>query len=267
VPFTLAHAAAATPLRRSGLILSALVVGTMAPDFEYFVRLAPGGGWGHTIPGAFGLSLPSGLAVLWLFHYFAKAPAVALLPDGLQRRLGPALKPFRFLGLRRFLLIILSLIIGIATHLVWDDFTHSHSWVYHHVALLHGHIPVPWFHPVPLSTFLQLFSSLAGVLIVGLWIHSWYRNTPPNPKPLKTFWTTAHKTLVLAAMFAVSIGGGFLRGFLHTGMPRNRHLITEFAGHAVVAAGALLWWQLVAWGLLMRTGVIESAPESEFTHR
>jgi hypothetical protein len=255
------------PLRRSGLILSALVIGTMAPDFEYFVRLAPGGGWGHTIPGAFGLSLPFGLAVLWLFHNFAKAPAVALLPDGMQRRLGPALEPFRFLGLRRLLLIVLSLLTGIATHLVWDAFTHSHSWVYHHVAILHRQVPIPWFHPMPLSTSLQFFSSLAGVFIVCLWVYGWYRNTPPDPKPLRIFWTTAHRTLVLAVMFAVSLGGGVLRGVLHAGIPRNRHLITEFAGRAVVTAGALLWWQLVAWGLLMRTRVIESAQESELTPR
>ncbi|MGA9783742.1 MAG: DUF4184 family protein [Terracidiphilus sp.] len=267
MPFTLAHVAAAMPLRRSRLILSALIVGTMAPDFEYFVRLRPGGGWGHTIPGAFGLSLPLGLAVLWLFHSFAKAPAVALLPQGVQRRLGRSLLPFRFLGMRRFLMILLSLLVGIATHLAWDSFTHSRGWFYHHFGLLHRHVVLPWLHRMSVYTFLQIFSSVAGVLILWLWLRSWYRATPPGPLPLLNGLPRSQKTLVRAAILALTVGGGVLRGYLNTGIPHNRYKIDDFIGSAVVAIGALLWWQLVAWGALMRVGATRSAPQSEPTTR
>ncbi len=255
------------PLRRSRLIFSALLVGTMAPDFEYFVRLRPGGGWGHTIPGAFGLSLPLGLAVLWLFHTYAKAPIVALLPDGVQRRLGPALQPFRFLGLRRFLLIVLSLLVGIATHLLWDSFTHPRNWVYHHFRLLHRQIMVPGFHLMQVYSFLQIVSSVAGVLILCLWIGSWYRATQPAPQPLHTALLPAQKMLVLTVILAVSIAGGVLRGLLRTGMPHRRYLMDPLAADAVVTAGALLWWQLVAWGVLIRAGLVKRTPESELTLR
>lgn len=267
MPFTLAHTAAALPLRRSRLILSALLVGTMAPDFEYFVRLRPGGGWGHTISGAFGLSLPLGFAVLWLFHTYAKAPIVALLPDGVQRRLGPSLQPFRFLGIRRFLLIVLSLLAGIATHLVWDSFTHPHHWVYRHFRLLHWQIMVPGFHLMQIYSFLQIVSSVAGVLILCLWIRSWYRATQPAPQPLRTALLPAQKTLVLTVVLAVSIAGGVLRGLLRTGMPHRRYLMDPFAADAVVTIGTLLWWQLVAWGVLIRAGLIESTPQSDLILR
>lgn len=267
MPFTLAHTAAALPLRRSRLIFSALLVGTMAPDFEYFVRLRPGGGWGHTIPGALALSLPLGFAVLWLFHIFAKAPVVALLPDGVQRRLGPWLKPFSFRGMRRFLLVVLSLLVGIATHLAWDSFTHSHRWVYRHVGLLHRHIMLPWFHQMEIYSFLQMLSSVVGVLILFLWIRSWYRATPPSPHPLQTVLPRAQKTLILTAMFAVSIAGGVLRGLMRTGIPDRRYLVDPFAADAFVTFGALLWWQLVAWGALLRMGAVQLAPQSELTRR
>src|SRR5271165_5815984 len=103
VPFTLSHAAAALPFRRARLVPSALVIGTFAPDLEYFIRLVPGGGWGHTIAGAFGMDLPLGLVCLWLFHRWVKIPLAYLLPDSVRGRLTPLLAPFHFGPLRRFL--------------------------------------------------------------------------------------------------------------------------------------------------------------------
>jgi|HubBroStandDraft_1064217.scaffolds.fasta_scaffold451974_2 hypothetical protein len=58
MPFTLAHAAAALPFRRLHLVWSGLVIGTFAPDLEYFVRFSPNDGYGHTLVGALVLSLP-----------------------------------------------------------------------------------------------------------------------------------------------------------------------------------------------------------------
>jgi Domain of unknown function (DUF4184) len=61
VPFTLAHGAAALPFRRLHLVFSGLLVGTFAPDFEYFLRLSPDDGFGHTLLGTFVLTLPLAL--------------------------------------------------------------------------------------------------------------------------------------------------------------------------------------------------------------
>jgi len=270
VPFTLSHVAAALPMRRSRLILSAVIVGAMAPDLEYFVRLAPGGGWGHTIAGAFGLSLPLGLAVLWLFHRFAKAPILALLPVSLQCRVGSAaLRPFPFHGLRRFLWIVLSLLAGIATHLAWDSFTHRRTWLYLHWNLLREHVPLPLLHRMHVYTFLQLISSIAGLAIVLYWIVDWYRNTPPSRRPLRTIISPAQKTLIVTLMIAISVAGGVLRGLMRTGFLHKHRMAyaVTFAGDAVVTMGALLWWQLVAWGVLMGRGIIRPVSESEPTLR
>src|SRR5436305_117206 len=116
VPFTPAHAAAALPFRRSRLIFSALLIGTFAPDFEYLLRLAPRGRFGHTLQGALELTLPVALLVLWAFHSFIKQPVAMLLPEALRRRLPNATDKFRFGGPARFLLIIVSILVGIATH-------------------------------------------------------------------------------------------------------------------------------------------------------
>ena len=64
MPFTVSHAAAALPFRRARLVTSALVVGTMAPDFEYFLPLKTHDTFGHTFPGILVLTLPVALLVL-----------------------------------------------------------------------------------------------------------------------------------------------------------------------------------------------------------
>jgi hypothetical protein len=104
VPLTFAHPA--VPLARLGLPLSALVVGSMAPDFVYSLRLAPRGSFGHTLPGLVLFCLPAGLAVLWAFHRLMKRPLLALGPPPLQRRLAPLPAPFRFLPARRLALVV-----------------------------------------------------------------------------------------------------------------------------------------------------------------
>jgi len=63
LPFTLAHPAAVLPLRRTGLVFSALVVGSMAPDFPYFLSVSDAIRWGHSTRGVFLFCLPFGLLV------------------------------------------------------------------------------------------------------------------------------------------------------------------------------------------------------------
>src|SRR5438045_2424069 len=116
MPFTLAHTAAALPLRRTKLVWSALLIGTMAPDFEYFVRLAPDDGYGHTLAGTFLLTLPLALLALWLFHTFVKVAVIGLLPNAIRNRLAKSIHEFHWGGAAHFAMIIISILVGIATH-------------------------------------------------------------------------------------------------------------------------------------------------------
>lgn len=253
------------PMRRSRLVLSALIVGTMAPDFEYFLRLRSGSGWGHTIPGAFGLSLPLGLAVLWLYHRFAKLPIAALLPVPLELRLGQELQPFRFRG--RFFLIVLSMLAGIATHLAWDSFTHSHTWLFHHWDFLRRHVHLPLAGSIRVFLLLQYISSIGGIVVLLCWVWHWNRTTAPGPQPLSNTFTPGQKGAITAAMLAGSTAGGVVRALASMGIPHTRATIPTFAGEAVITLGALLWWQLVAWGVLLRTGATRLAPQTELAPR
>jgi hypothetical protein len=178
MPFTLSHVAAAIPFQRTRLISSALVIGCMAPDFEYFIRFLPGGGFGHTLPGVFLLDLPLALLALWLFHNYAKAPLYAWLPQSVRRRirLAPA-SPVR--DLAGFALVVLSILIGIATHILWDSFSHPRLWLYGHWQFLHRTVQVPLHGQMEVARVIEHLSSVFGAMVLLIWFWRWFRSTPP----------------------------------------------------------------------------------------
>ncbi|MEX0174311.1 DUF4184 family protein [Streptomyces sp. LMG1-1-1.1] len=141
MPFTLSHAAAVLPgLRRNGtargpLVASALVAGSFAPDMTYFAATAaPGamdlGAVTHSPVGIVtaDVLVTAALVGLWLI---VREPLVALLP---ARWRGPVYglargRPWRDrhpAALAGW--FFLSAVIGSATHVGWDSFTHLDRW-------------------------------------------------------------------------------------------------------------------------------------------
>src|SRR5262245_46796273 len=130
MPFTFAHPAAAVPLRgvlgRYG-VLSALVIGSLTPDFPYFLPLDIPREVSHSLPALAWFCLPMGLLVYVLFHVFLKGPLLALLPPATLCRLGPYTSRFQSLPQASWTAVIVSLLCGAVTHLLWDAFTHNNA--------------------------------------------------------------------------------------------------------------------------------------------
>ncbi len=242
-------------------IPSALVVGTLAPDFEYFLRFAPSGGFGHTLLGALILTLPLALIFLWLFHRYVKAPLASLLPESVDRRLAPYLGRFRFFGLSRFAMIVISILVGIATHLVWDSFTHRTMWLYHHWSFLRQSSYLPFWGPIRNCTLLQHGSTILGLGILIVWSVLWYRTAPVSDRVPASQLSGPRKIAVIIMVPAVAVAAGLLRAVVSAGLPGSRPSLQVFAGDAVVTALALVWWQLVLFGLLFGR-IISSNPQT-----
>ena len=112
MPLTTSHPAAVIPLTRLNLDLSALVIGSMTPDFVYFIPYClPLSDFSHTIAGVFVLCIPLGLAALAIFHYLIKNPALALLPHSHQSRLFRLTGLYTFFPLTRFLRIAAAVLV------------------------------------------------------------------------------------------------------------------------------------------------------------
>jgi hypothetical protein len=248
VPFTLAHAAAALPSRRLHLIPSAVVMGTFAPDFEYFLHLAPDSGFGHTLQGIAELSFPLAMLMLWIFHSFVKVPLVGLLPNGIQRRLTPYLTRFSFRGRGRLLLIAASVLLGMATHVVWDSFTHPNTWLYYHFLILRQTLPAPFVGSIAFYKLLQHASTIVGLAILAFWTWKWYATTvpcaPPTDRPSR-----GRDVFIVVVITSISVLGAIARVYFGNALDLDHFSFSLFAGQTVVALIALTWWQLVLYGV------------------
>jgi Domain of unknown function (DUF4184) len=251
VPFTLAHSAAALPFRRLRLVPSALIIGTLAPDFEYLVKLDAHGRIAHTFPGVFVLTLPLALLVLWIFHRFVKLPVVRLLPDGLQGRLSKDLEEFRFLGVSRFLHIVASILIGIATHILWDSFTHRGTWLYARWPLLRQSFHLPFEGTIPLYKALQHGSSVLGVAVLLIWLVLWYRRNGATA-PARGAVSMTKRIAILAVVIVVACVGVIVRRLLGAERPIVNFSSRNFIVEACITILALIWWQLVAYGVIQK---------------
>jgi hypothetical protein len=244
VPFTLAHAAAALPFKRTRLVMSALVVGCLSPDFEYFIRLAPGGRLGHTLPGLFILDLPLGFIVLWLFHAFAKKPLLTCLPSGFQSRLRQHADPFPFRRTQRIILIMASILIGAMTHIVWDSFTHPTFWPYRHWTFLSHPVHLPFARTFQIYKLLQHASSLFGCIVLLIWTILWYNNTRPDDGMVPP-----QRSTMALVVVAITLSGAVLRAIIGVGISNGTRAWGRFAIEALITSITFFWLQLVILGV------------------
>lgn len=252
MPFTPAHIAAAYSFRRTRFVWSALIVGTMAPDFEYFLRMALEGRHGHSFPGVFLLTLPLALITLWLFHKFVKRTFVDLMPDALRFRLEPYAGDFRFGGGARFGLIIVSILVGVGTHLVWDSFTHPNGWSVVRWQALQDRVRLPFIGGAPAYKILQHASTLFGMAFLLVWLMIWYRNADTaraDSAPWLSGWAMG-KIATLLGIATIALVGALAISAASTGVPENLRGVPHFLVPVVVAAIPLVWWELVLLGMV-----------------
>ncbi|WP_171187950.1 DUF4184 family protein [Alienimonas chondri] len=146
MPFTPTHVAAILPAlpwlrRRFGgnrsVPVSALVIGSMIPDAGVFLPRFVNYNVTHTVEGLFTLCLPLGIAAFCAWEYFLKAPLIDLAPRWVRVRAtnpaGPSKPP---LTLRTLLWAVALTLIGAASHVLWDSFTHVGRWGVRTVPLL-----------------------------------------------------------------------------------------------------------------------------------
>lgn len=223
-----------------------MVVGCFAPDFEYFIRLAPRGGLGHTLPGLFILDLPLGLIVLWLFHAYAKEPLRAWLPQRVRERTPAGLDISSILSPVRLLLTAASILVGAATHILWDSFTHPAYWPYRHWALLSCKLNAPLVGRVPYFKLFQHGSTVLGMVLLALWFAGWYRKAMPQSESDPQ---QENGRAVSGAIAIVAVCLGIARAWWGVGAPTSLRSIAMFAAETVVTVTTVFWIEVVIYGV------------------
>src|SRR6478752_8441685 len=172
MPFTPAHPAIVLPfINKRFFSATALIAGSVSPDFEYFFKASVSSSHGHTLAGLFYFDLPVAMFLCFVFHLLIKDNLISNLPAFFQKRLVPVKSlDFKKYFSEHYGVVIYSALIGSFSHLFWDSFTHNGEFFVNHLDI-YKKIYVP-FEGVnyPLFYALQHISTWVGLTVVGLYI-------------------------------------------------------------------------------------------------
>lgn len=189
MPFTFSHPAIVLPLTKARLKLSAtgLIIGSMIPDFEYFIRMRDRSKYSHTLTGIFWYDVPLALAVCFIYHLVVRNSLFDNLPSFLKDRFS-IYKRFDWSRyfLKNWAIVLVSIIIGAVSHIVWDGVTHNTMFYVNQADLSTmtriGRINLAGYK------FLQLASTIAGGLVVIYSIFALPRIHQPKTKIDYRYW-------------------------------------------------------------------------------
>ncbi|MFC9623516.1 DUF4184 family protein [Streptomyces sp. NPDC056930] len=267
MPFTLSHAAAVLPgMRRDGtargpLLASALVAGSFAPDMTYYADTAiPGamefGRVTHSVWGVFTVDvlITAAVVALWLL---LREPSVALLPRTWQGRVHAFVRG-QWCGsgrgawkVRDGAWFVLSAVIGSATHVVWDAFTHHDRWGVRLVPVLDRNVG-----GIPVFQLVQYGSSAVALAVLAWFTASGLRRTGARPVPpsvpvlgRRGRWSAGTLLSVCVVLGVVHRCARWYAYFGHIGTPLDIIPTACFGAGAGLAAGLVLYG---AWMRLRR---------------
>jgi len=250
MPFTLAHPAVVVPLARLGprvLVLSALVVGSMAPDFEYFVYLRPIRTIGHDFQGIWLQCVPAGLVCLAVFDLVLKHPLMQLLPDSIRLRLLPFETPTPLWPIASLLRIVLSIALGAFTHIAWDAFTHENGWVVCRVQFLSRTVLEHNGQPLKVYKLLQYVSTVVGLACLAAWSCRWVGRQPRMANSGAVGMAPRNRNAVCAVLLVVPVWFGSTRA-----LQASNDGLYRMAGHFVVSTITAVTALVLVYGVLYR---------------
>lgn len=192
MPFTFSHPAIVLPLTflpRQWFSLTGLIIGSLTPDFEYFLRMRIKSNYSHTIDGLFWFDLPLGLLLAFIFHNIVRNSLYNNLPTFLKSRF-LTFKQFNWnLQFKKnWFVVSISILIGAASHIFWDSFTHDNGYFIQKIPELQNSV-VFFDKQIPVLKILQHASTLIGALIITFTIYKMPTNEIETENINLKYWT------------------------------------------------------------------------------
>lgn len=191
MPFTFSHPAIVLPLKfmpKRWVSITGLIIGSMVPDFEYFIRMQVKSIYSHTWVGLFWFDLPLGLVLLFVYQLFVKEAVISHLPDFLNRRFS------KFRGVdnqgaffQYFIIAALSIFIGAVSHILWDGFTHPNGYFVELLPMLSYRLQFGN-HPVVVYKAIQHTSTVVGAIVIIWAIYILPLGNPKRNHHVTRFW-------------------------------------------------------------------------------
>lgn len=174
MPFTFSHPALVLPLTYlpgRWFSLTGLVIGSITPDFEYFIRMRVQSSYSHTLAGLFWFDLPLGILLAFIFHNIVRGPLIAQSPAFLKDRFIP-FQSFDWNSYfkKNWLVVAASILAGAASHLLWDSFTHHGGYFVERIPALRSMLQLGGYS-FPVLKVLQHAGTVVGglVMLYAIW--------------------------------------------------------------------------------------------------
>jgi hypothetical protein len=212
MPFTIAHSVAVLPLIKplgKLAIPAALVIGSMSPDFTYFLPFPVSRLESHSLLGIFWFCLPVSLVSYVLFCSLFAPLIHSVSPDALSSRLSSFWGAGKFPKILSFS-VVASIVVGAITHIIWDSFTHPHGFSVQMLPVLETPVALIGGYTLYGYKILQHGSTLIGMSIL-LWLSiMWFRSTKPSGK--YSVLSARTRMLILSFILIPSVIVGVLSG-------------------------------------------------------
>lgn len=210
MPFTLSHAALvlpATSLPKKVYSLTGLITGSFVPDFEYFIRMKGYSIYSHTWLGVLWFDLPLGILLAFLYHYVVRDMFLENLPKSIYQRcvIFKQLNWWKYFKVN-WLVVCISIVVGAASHLLWDSFTHGNGYFVKIFPSLKENVVIIGISR-PFYNLLQHASTLIGGVVIAYAIYKLPRDIQSNQSANINYWFTT--IIVSIIVLAIRIWIGF----------------------------------------------------------
>lgn len=214
------------------------MIGSMSPDFAYFLPGEPLRVLTHSIPGIFWFCWPVSMVVWLLFTRVLERPTFALLSNSWYAKFTPSSREITFVTLAWASAAVL---VGAATHVLWDSFTHRGTLIaealpgLHSVAFHYHGWRICWF------VVLQHLSTVVGMALLLIW--AWRlpaTNTVPRTLPPAS---RSMRIRAVAFVIAASLAVASVRYAFNADLWLGRRLFHFAIGGMT---GCILAWTVIA---------------------
>ena len=207
MPFTFSHPAAVLPFKllpKRFISMTGLVIGSLSPDFEYFFRMKTYSSFSHTWSGLFWFDLPLTIILAFVFHLVVRDSLIDHLP--------------RFLNTRLFIFKNFNwtkqfkenfLVVAIATHIVWDGFTHEQGQFVQSIPSLKYSISIAGFNTSIYKLLQHASTIIGGAIIIYALLQLPRNNSFINQQSIFPFWVSVASFSLLVVRIRLLTGLDF----------------------------------------------------------
>lgn len=208
MPFTFSHPVLILPLKylpKNWFSLTGLIIGSLTPDFEYFIRMKVQSNYSHTFLGVLWFDLPLAILLAFVFHNLVKDDLINNSPQIIKSRT-MIFSKFNWNNYFKtnWMVVIISVIVGTASHLFWDAFTHNNGYYVNVISGLRN-TAIVFKNEIPIWKLTQHLSTLIGGIIIIVSLLKLPKNLIFKSSINKKYWIAVLTLTILILVLRFSI--------------------------------------------------------------